>query len=79
MTIALFIPNILLLYSNIKSTFMNYNSIIRNIFFKLLEYFTGTLNLLQMHFDSIIVVINVESLFNPLQELLLFNAWELNR
>ena len=67
MTIALFIPNILLLYSDIKSIFMNYNSIIRNIFSNywniLLVYIKSSSNA----FDSIIVVINVESLFNPLQ------------
>ena len=59
MTIALFIPNILLLYSNIKNIFMNYNSIIRNIFSNywniLLVYIKSSSNA----FDSIIVVINV--------------------
>jgi hypothetical protein len=49
MTIALFIPNILLLYSNIKKHFYELQFYNQEYFFKLLEYFTGTLNLLQMH------------------------------
>ena len=59
MTIALFIPNILLLYSDIKSTFMNYNSIIRNIFFQTTGIFYWYIKSSSNAFDSIIVVINV--------------------